>query len=155
MDNKRPYNEATTLSALLEVSMLTPRGARQINALLQANGITYYEYQVLNYLHLNVEGTEPSKIADKLCIFRQTMTNLIDSLQEKGYVERVPHPSDRRKMLIKLLPEGVACITLANGLIHKLFASIINKFPQGEIDRYFDIHNQIIYYIENEIDAQL
>jgi DNA-binding MarR family transcriptional regulator len=34
------------------------------------------------------------------------MTNRIDRLTQKGLVERLPDPSDRRGVLVRLTPEG-------------------------------------------------
>lgn len=34
------------------------------------------------------------------------MTNRIDRLTKKGLVERLPDPSDRRGVLVRLTPEG-------------------------------------------------
>jgi len=48
----------------------------------------------------------PHQIAEKLIISRATITGLLDSLEKRGYVRRVPHTSDRRMLLIELTDSG-------------------------------------------------
>lgn len=40
----------------------------------------------------------------------QAMGELVDELEELGYVERKPDPTDRRAKLIVLTPRGEQCI---------------------------------------------
>ncbi len=46
-------------------------------------------------------GTRSSVLADRAGMSRQAMGELIDELEELGYVERIPDPEDRRAKLIK------------------------------------------------------
>jgi DNA-binding MarR family transcriptional regulator len=40
-----------------------------------------------------------------------TLTRILDLLCKKGYVERVPHPQDRRSFQLYLTPTGVEKVT--------------------------------------------
>ena len=55
-----------------------------------------------------VEGAggplEPSVIAERLLITTGSMTSLLDNLEKRGLIRRLPHPSDRRKLLIDITP---------------------------------------------------
>src|SRR5512135_2089907 len=44
----------------------------------------------------------PNQIAERLIISRASVTSLIDSLERRGYVRRLPHTTDRRMLLIEL-----------------------------------------------------
>lgn len=46
------------------------------------------------------------EIAAKLRVDRTTMVALVDGLEEKGLVDRRPHPADRRKNAVEPTPEG-------------------------------------------------
>ena len=63
-------------------------------------------FRVLSYLLLNPDNTTPSQIADDLMILRQSMTNILDGLEKRGLVCREIDPEDRRRIRVKLLPEG-------------------------------------------------
>jgi DNA-binding MarR family transcriptional regulator len=45
-------------------------------------------------------------LAADLDVRLSTMTGIIDQLQEKGLVERVDHPRDRRSLHVRLTPKG-------------------------------------------------
>ena len=61
-----------------------------------------------------VEGAgqplEPSVIAERLVVTTGSMTSLLDSLEKRGLIRRLPHPSDRRKLLIDITPPAQAIV---------------------------------------------
>ena len=61
-----------------------------------------------------VEGAgqplEPSVIAERLVVTTGSMTSLLDNLEKRGLVRRLPHPEDRRKLLIDITPEARAIV---------------------------------------------
>ncbi|WP_345598086.1 MarR family transcriptional regulator [Streptomyces marokkonensis] len=48
------------------------------------------------------------RLADLLQCDASTATAMIDRLEKRGLVRRVPHPNDRRAKVIQLTPEGCA-----------------------------------------------
>ena len=48
------------------------------------------------------------------------MTNRVDRLAARGYVERLPDPADRRGVLVRLTPEGKAAV---DGAFEELLAA--------------------------------
>ena len=69
----------------------------------------------------------PSDLAQALGLTRGSVTTLLDRLEDRGFVERIAHPTDRRALLVKLQPKvfedmasiyrpfGVSLVELANG----------------------------------------
>ena len=56
------------------------------------------------------EPLEPSVIAERLIITTGSMTSILNTLERSGLVSRMPHPRDRRKLLIGITPKGAAII---------------------------------------------
>ena len=48
----------------------------------------------------------PNQIAERLILSRASVTSLLDSLERRGYVRRLPHATDRRMLLIELTDTG-------------------------------------------------
>ena len=71
-----------------------------------AYGMSMGEDPVLEYLSRQDEGMNPSDLAKKLGYTRPRMTRILDSLEAKGYVERVPDESDRRRVIAYCTEEG-------------------------------------------------
>ena len=53
---------------------------------------------------------EPSVIAERLIITTGSMTSMLNTLESRGLVSRMPHPDDRRKLLIAITPRGRAVV---------------------------------------------
>ena len=68
--------------------------------------VSFPVFRVLSYLVLNPDSATPSQIADDLMILRQSMTNILDSLEKRALVCREIDPEDRRRIRVKLLPAG-------------------------------------------------
>jgi DNA-binding MarR family transcriptional regulator len=56
------------------------------------------------------EPLEPSVIAERLVVTTGSMTSLLDNLEKRGLVRRLPHPGDRRKLLIDITPDAQAIV---------------------------------------------
>jgi DNA-binding MarR family transcriptional regulator len=80
--------------------------ARQV--LLAANGLEVYEYATLHFL--GGCGPEhratPSEIAAWQQMSPSGITGRLDGLEKRGFVRRLPSPSDRRKVIVELTEEG-------------------------------------------------
>jgi DNA-binding MarR family transcriptional regulator len=52
----------------------------------------------------------PTTIAERLIVTTASVTSLLDTLERRGLVERHPDPTDRRKLLIRITPDGKALV---------------------------------------------
>jgi DNA-binding MarR family transcriptional regulator len=48
----------------------------------------------------------PGRLIKETLVTSGTMTNRVDRLAARGFVERLPDPNDRRGVLVRLTPEG-------------------------------------------------
>lgn len=60
----------------------------------------------LEYMVEHPEGVEPAVLAESTRMLRQTVTVVLNDLEERGVIRREPHRTDRRRKLIKLTKEG-------------------------------------------------
>lgn len=65
------------------------------------------------------EPLEPSVIAQRIVVTTGSMTSLLDNLEKRGLVRRLPHPEDRRKLLIDITPQAQ---TIVDELLPSLHA---------------------------------
>ncbi len=56
--------------------------------------------------HPGIEGLRPSQLADRAGITKQSVNDLLGHLERRGYLERVPDPTDGRARVIRLTPRG-------------------------------------------------
>jgi DNA-binding MarR family transcriptional regulator len=62
----------------------------------------------------------PGRLLRETLVTSGTMTNRVDRLAARGYVERLPDPADRRGVLVRLTPDGKAAV---DGAFEELLAA--------------------------------
>ena len=85
---------------LHEVARLLRRRFEQ-NA--RSSGLTRSQWQVLTYLAQN-EGINQARLAELIEIEPITLGRIADKLETLMLIKRKPHPTDRRRWLLHLMP---------------------------------------------------
>ncbi len=76
---------------------------------LQSEGISHARFVVLALLNRVPGHAIPGgELAHKIGVTKQTLTSLVDGLEESGYVCRMDHSGDRRVCLIGMTSQGKA-----------------------------------------------
>jgi DNA-binding MarR family transcriptional regulator len=89
---------------------LHPKFSRMYAQILEKVDLTLPQYTLLS--QLMILGTvSMTEISSRLKITKPAVTNLVDRLEEKKYLKRVPHAEDRRVILLEILPKGKKIIT--------------------------------------------
>jgi MarR family transcriptional regulator, transcriptional regulator for hemolysin len=73
----------------------------------RGSGLTRSQWQVLTYLAQN-EGSNQARLAELIEIEPITLGRIIDKLETLRLIERHPHPTDRRRWLLHLMPAARA-----------------------------------------------
>jgi DNA-binding MarR family transcriptional regulator len=64
-------------------------------------------YDVLLELsRAEVDGLRPFVLEERLLLAQYNLSRVLDRLAEAGYVERRPHPEDRRGQIVRITPSG-------------------------------------------------
>lgn len=74
---------------------------------LAPHDLSFPRYEALMLLFYSRNGSLPlGKMGVRLQVHQTGVTQLIDGLQKAGFVERSPHPTDRRTTLATITPRG-------------------------------------------------
>jgi DNA-binding MarR family transcriptional regulator len=84
--------------------------AGRLNNRLRPYGLSSATFNVLLVLHDAGGCLSPCEIGEQLLVTRGTVTGLLDSLERQRLVRRLPHPKDRRMLLIELTDAGRSLI---------------------------------------------
>lgn len=57
---------------------------------------------------LDATGARPSALAQRAGITKQAISQLVQELEKRGYVEQIPDPTDTRAKIVRLTARGVA-----------------------------------------------
>lgn len=72
---------------------------------VQSMGLTPAQFDVIATLG-NTDGMNPKQLGEKTLITKGTLTGVVDRLQSKGLVDRLPDPQDGRGQIVSLTPLG-------------------------------------------------
>ena len=88
-----------------EFAAFGPAYMKWVRSRMQEPGVSYARMRLLGALHCGGPKIM-SSISDELGVTRRNITALVDALEEEGLVRRLPHPTDRRAIVIELTGEG-------------------------------------------------
>ncbi|MCP1727924.1 DNA-binding MarR family transcriptional regulator [Natronospira proteinivora] len=72
---------------------------------IRSHGFNPAEFDVLVTLG-NTSGMTLTELGDSTLLFKTTLTSVVDRLQKKGLVERIPCDTDRRRTYARLTEAG-------------------------------------------------
>lgn len=116
---------ATRLS--LPIALLRAREAvmSHFRPMLARHDVTEQQWRVIRVLH--EAGTlDASEVAERAFILAPSLTRMIRSLEERGFISRHKDKGDGRRVLLKVAPAGEA-------IIHEVLPDSRNIYRQLEI----------------------
>jgi DNA-binding MarR family transcriptional regulator len=74
---------------------------------VRARGWDAFQPTFTNLLaHVDTEGTTISRLSERTGTTRQAVSQLVRTVERAGFLERVPHPSDGRSVLVRHTETG-------------------------------------------------
>jgi DNA-binding MarR family transcriptional regulator len=89
---------------------ITSMFQRDMDRAFAGTPLTEARVAVLWTLALNGPSTQQG-LAEALSVTPRNISGLVDALEQHGYVQRTPHPSDRRAVLVRLTSTGEEAMT--------------------------------------------
>src|SRR5215469_6273577 len=84
------------------------------------------------FQHMPPTGIRLTALADAALMTKQSMGYLLDDLEARGYVERVPDPADRRAKLVRLTPRGREVEQTVRAVIRQLESEWAARMGEDE-----------------------
>ena len=93
----------TIVTSLMRVHQVLTKRADQILAPID---LTFARYELLVRLYFHDGSLPLNQLGRQLQIHQTSITSLVDKLEAKGLIRRVPHPTDRRSTIAQMTPPG-------------------------------------------------
>ena len=126
-----------------QMHRINHRLRRRWGAQLAPHGMSPHYYRALAAIaHApadgEVAGLKLREIAERLRIAPRSATEVIDGLEERDLVQRVPHPKDRRATLVVITDEGRALheeLRAERQRSSEEFFAVLDEADQRELSR--------------------
>lgn len=144
----------TEAGRALSAALLRLRRAEQVqeSRVLNTTRLSNLDLRALRYLvqaERDGRSIGPKDLIVMLDTSSANITNVVDRLVKKGYVERVNHPSDRRAHLLKPTEAAVHQVDSAIGAHHSQMVAEINGIFDGDAQ----IAASVVSRIADALDA--
>jgi len=98
----------------------------------QAANLSTSAFQTLAILDGAGSALPSHVIAERMIVSTASMTSLLNTLERRGLVERRPHPTDGRKVLVHLTPLARPIIDSQLPAIHAVITQAIRDVPEAD-----------------------
>jgi DNA-binding MarR family transcriptional regulator len=118
-----------------EIAEALPQRASRLSRLFLTRssiGISRTEVGVLHAL--SARPFRITELAGREGVTQPAITLLVNRLQERGWVDRVPDSADRRAVLVKLTPEGRAIFDRVRAEYRALLHEDMATLPDEEVE---------------------
>lgn len=105
----------------------------EVAAQLQRHGLTLPQFEVLSTLAV-ASCTNQQELAQRLQVTKGNLVGLIDRLTERGWVERIPDPEDRRVNKVSLTRMGKEVLEKVYPDQLTAVEGLMDKLNSGEVE---------------------
>ncbi|MEU6868635.1 MarR family transcriptional regulator [Streptomyces sp. NPDC046876] len=92
-------------------------------------------------------GANPGELARAAGMSPRNATGLVDTLEKEGLVRRDPDPADRRSVLARITPAGLAWLEAFRAPTHRAMAAVFHGFTDTELDQ---LRHLCLRLVENQ-----
>lgn len=113
-------------------------------------GLKPVEFSVLSLIHHN-PGITSRQLCDVLTVLPPNLVGIIHPLQQRGLIDRQPHPSDRRAFGLHLSRQGQSLIAMAEHKVLEQEATTTSRLTADELHTLICLLQKI--YLDNPAQA--
>ncbi len=134
---ERPDLDVAPLQVLSRITRLARHLDLARGSAFALHGLEGWEFDVLSALRRSGEPYQlsPGQLVTQTLVTSGTMTNRVDRLATRGFVERSPDPTDRRGVIVALTPTGRRVVDSALADLLARERELLSKLPEGQTEQ--------------------
>jgi MarR family transcriptional regulator, transcriptional regulator for hemolysin len=109
--------------------------SKEFDKQLKDIGMTHGLAATLLHLDLIGEGTSQRQIAASMEVEQPTMVQLISRLEKRKFVQKKPFPSDKRRNLVYLTPDGHKVLSAVKTIYQATYQKLFGHIEKDQLDR--------------------
>lgn len=126
----------------------------KLNKELEIEDITVAQFAVIKDIEINTifDGLKVNvtavEIAERLDMDKPTISGIINRLAEKGYLEKLPHPTDGRSSILKLTEDCIKKLPVLEKINNKVVSEALEGLSKNDLAIFAGLLNKIIENIK-------
>jgi len=88
----------------------------------------------LVFQHLRAEGCRVTELAERSQVSKQWMGSLVDDLEARGYLLRLPDPADGRAKVVRVTDDGRELLRAAQGISRRIEVEWAERVGSGRLE---------------------
>src|SRR5687768_17692481 len=139
-ENFRSREQQATLGLLRTADAIK----RSLAHLIEPHGITLQQYNVLRILRgAGPEGLPTLTVGERMIEQTPGVTRLVDRLESKKLVDRVPCPKDRRRVFCRITAEGLALLEELDAPVNQADAQAVSVLREDDLGTLIELLDRV------------
>lgn len=122
-------------SVFVELTRVADLLARSVSQLLRAVDLSGPQYNVLRILRGAPEGLLCGQISERMISRDPDITRLLDRLEGRGLIVRLRQKQDRRRILVRIAPEGLELLARIDAPICQIHRGQLGHLGPAQLRR--------------------
>jgi DNA-binding MarR family transcriptional regulator len=151
-EKRYPDSSAKATECAMNLVLTAELLEKRIASLLQPLDLSPATGLLLSILADSETPLSPNKIADRLIISRASVTSLLDSLEKRGFVKRLPHQSDRRMLSVQLTDTGKQAAGRFRPIVHQHQKVWMGALDEAEQEKLIAVLQRLQAALMDSVD---
>lgn len=131
-ENKNQPDSAVYFRLFTEIGIINQLSSNRAERALP-HGLTMSQFGVLNHFSRGLPPKSPLDLAKAFQVTKGAMTNTLKQLERKGFVDIIPHESDKRSKIVSISHKGRVAHQDAQVELAQQFKDFSEAFSVEEI----------------------
>lgn len=140
-------NLQTAYGFFNEIGIISQLSSNQMQRAMP-HGLTQSQFSVLNWFIRVDDQASPGRLAQAFQITKGAMTNTLQKLQAKGFIDIQTDPASARQKIVTLTAAGRRARDSAISANYPQLSAFLEAFDIGRIDRALPLLRQIRQYLD-------
>ena len=101
-------------------------------------------------LSVDAEGTPSTALGPKMGMEGTSLSRLLNTMEERGYIERRPNPDDGRGVLIFLTDHGIEKRELSKKTVLEFNNGLLESIDKEKIENFYEVIEAIKSQVEKK-----
>lgn len=115
-------------------------------------GLSESDVDALELL-IDTGAATAGRLAELMGLTTGAVTRVIDRLEQAGYVRRIPDPTDRRRVIVELVPEKMAAVEATMARFGEKSAVELDRYSDAELAVINDFLTRMATVTRDEADS--